>query len=165
MHLRTYGNSVTTPTLEVEFRTKLHITSGNLPSGYTCQVSKFPGHVLREEFGGGIPFRTRCDTGKVAFLLQKTLRYKWRSVHCRLGDEIYWLTLEYVTRNMEKVLILSEKNTKMSPPQWIACQLHMSRINVALPDWLFENSRPIRESGSLVLMTTILLRRSWNKTS
>lgn len=55
---------------------------------------------------------------------------------------------------MEKVLILSEKNTKMSPPQWIACQLHMSRINDAQPDWLFENSRPIRESGSLVLMTT-----------
>ena len=73
--------------------------------------------------------------------------------------------LEYVTRNMEKVLILSEKNTKMSPPQWIACQLHMSRIDIAQPDWLFENSRPIRESGSLVLMTTTLLRRSWNKTS
>ena len=82
-----------------------------------------------------------------------------------LGDEIFWLTLEYVTRNMEKVLILSEKNTKMSPPQWIACQLHMSRIKLAAPDWSMENSRPITWRGSLVLMTTTLLRRSWNKTS
>ena len=30
----------------------------------------------------------------------------------RQGDEIFWLTLKYVTRNMEKVLILSEKTHK-----------------------------------------------------
>ena len=75
------------------------------------------------------------------------------------------MALEYVTRNMEKVLILSEKNTKMSPTQWIACQLHMSRINLAAADWPIENARPIKWRGSLVLMTTTLLRRSWNKTS
>lgn len=66
---------------------------------------------------------------------------------------------------MEKVLLLSEKNTKMSPPQWIACQLHMSRINLAVCDWPIENARPMGWRGSLVLMTTTLLRRSWNKTS
>lgn len=33
-----------------------------------------------------------------------------------LRDEIYWLTLEYVTRNMEKVLILSEKKHKNVTP-------------------------------------------------
>lgn len=62
----------------------------------------------------------------------------------RLGDEIYWLTLEYVTRNMKKVLILSEKNTKISPPQWIECQLHMSSINITASDWSLENAGPIR---------------------
>ena len=75
----------------------------------------------------------------------------------RLGDEIYWLTLEYVTRNMKKVLILSEKNTKISPSQWIACQLHMSSIYLAASDWSLENARPIRWRGSLVLMTSYLV--------
>ena len=75
----------------------------------------------------------------------------------RLGDEIYWLTLEYVTRNMKKVLILSEKNTKISPPQWIACQLHMSSINLLASDWSLENAGPIRWRGSLVLMTSYLV--------
>lgn len=73
----------------------------------------------------------------------------------RLGDEIFWLTLEYVTRNMKKVLILSEKNTKISPLQWIACQLHMSSINLAASDWSLENARPIRWRGSLALMTSL----------
>lgn len=75
----------------------------------------------------------------------------------RLGDEIFWLTLEYVTRNMKKVLILSEKNTKISPPQWIACQLHMSNINLAASDWSLENAGPIKWLGSLVLMTSYLV--------
>lgn len=83
----------------------------------------------------------------------------------RSGVQIYWMTLEYVPRNMEKVLILSEKNTKMSPPQWIACQLYMSRIKLAAADWSVQNSQPITWRCSLGLMTTTLLRRSWNKTS
>lgn len=30
-----------------------------------------------------------------------------------LGDEIFWLILEYVIRNMKKVLIFLEKNIKI----------------------------------------------------
>lgn len=82
----------------------------------------------------------------------------------QLGDELNLLTLGYVTRNMEKVLILSEENTKMSPSQWIACQLHVSQTRLAVSDWLIENSRPMKQRSSLDRMTTALFQCSWDKT-